>query len=85
MILNEAEQLTLINVLKKQNDILYNDIDVMRAVIKSILNLKAVRIDNVDYFKVEDIARICNENFKLLSNEMQKESDRNGKNDKRKN
>ena len=69
---------SLIERLKIENDILYNDITVMRAVIKSILDLKPVSIDSIDYFKVADIACICQQGFKSLSNEVQKEAENNG-------
>ena len=70
--LNDYEK-SIIQTLKSENDVLYNDITVMRTVISSILELNPVEIDGVGYFKVEDIVRICTTGFSSLSNVVSEE------------
>jgi len=53
-------------------DQLKNDVNVYSSIISKILNLNVERFNNKTYIALNDIVRICEEDFKKLSNKRNK-------------
>lgn len=56
-----------LDAIAAEKGILENDLAVMNAIVKSILNSRVVQIDGELYFRAEDIVRVCREGFASLS------------------
>lgn len=53
-------------------DQLKNDVNVYSSIISKILNLNVERFNNKTYIALNDIVKICEEDFKKLSNKRNK-------------
>lgn len=57
----------LTNLLNAENEILKNDLHVYQETFKAILDLKQVEMGGVHLVSMDQIVKICQNNFKLLS------------------
>lgn len=66
------EYLKIIHQNQMVLDQLKNDVNVYSSIISKILNLNIERFGNKTYIALDDIVRICEEDFKKLSNKRDK-------------
>ena len=66
------EYLKIIHQNQMVLDQLKNDVNVYSSIISKILNLNIERFNNKTYIALDDIVRICEEDFKKLSNKRNK-------------
>lgn len=66
------EYLKMIHQNQIMLDQLKNDVNVYSSIISKILNLNVERFNNKTYIALNDIVKICEEDFKKLSNKRNK-------------